>query len=145
VNAKLPGYLLVLEDSDEDFDTVLSAARKSALPHEIRRAVNGDECVRLLENYSETDRPLLALLDLNTPLGDGRDTLRTLRQNPKLRTLPVVILSTSGNPKDLDYCYNEGANAYHTKPVDYPEHLDTVCRIFEYWLEGVMLPSSPNL
>lgn len=145
MNATPPGYLLVLEDSDEDFDTLLCAAQESALPHEIRRAVNGDECVKLLENCSPQERPLLALLDLNTPQGDGRHALRSLRQNPNLRTLPIVILSTSGAPKDLAYCYDEGANAYHTKPVDYPEHLETIRGIFKYWLEGVMLPASPNL
>lgn len=144
MNPNPPGYLLVLEDSDEDFDTVLSAARKSGLPHQIRRAVNGDECVQLLEEWREAEgeRPLLALLDLNTPQGDGRHALQTLRRHPGFKTLPVVILSTSANPKDLDDCYHEGANAYHTKPVDYPEHVETVCRIFDYWLLGVRLPSS---
>jgi len=124
---------------------VLSAAQKSGLTHRIRRAVNGDECLQLLEEWQDADgdRPLMALLDLNTPQGDGRHALKHLRGHPAFKTLPVVILSTSANAKDLEYCYHEGANAYHTKPVDYPEHVDTVCRIFDYWLLGVVLPSSP--
>lgn len=138
------GYLLVLEDSDEDFDTLLCAARKSMLPHEIRRATTGDECLEMLERWQtgSEERPLLAVMDLNTPQTDGRQALRSLRQNPVFRSLPVVILTTSGSPRDLDYCYNEGANAYHTKPVDYPEYLETLRRIFEYWLQGVILPSN---
>jgi CheY-like chemotaxis protein len=135
-------YLLVLEDSDEDFDTVMSAARDAKLPYEIRRAVTGDDCMRLLTQPPEgcADRPLLVILDLNTPQGDGRQALQTLRRDKRFQTLPIIILSSSGNPQDLEFCYGEGANAYHTKPVHYPAHLQTLRQIFDYWLEGVVLP-----
>ena len=139
-----PGYLLVVEDSDEDFATVLEAARAAGLPHEIRRATSGEECLRLLDENEREHRakPSLVLLDLNTPLGDGRDALRGIRQNERLRAFPLVVLSTSSNPRDVEYCYAAGTNAYHTKPVSYPEHLRTLQAIFTYWLTGVMLPSS---
>jgi CheY-like chemotaxis protein len=139
-----PGYLLVVEDSDEDFATVLEAARAAGLPHEIRRAASGDECLRLLgDNEREgSANPSLVLLDLNTPQGDGRDALRSIRQNERLRALPLVVLSTSGNPRDVEYCYAAGANAYHLKPVNYPEHLRTLRSIFDYWLAGVVLPAA---
>lgn len=139
------GYLLVLEDSDEDFDTIVTAARGSEMQHTIRRAVNGDECVELLSDWVEAEhcRPILALLDLNTPQGDGRYALKALRKDERFRTMPIVILSTSANPKDLDYCYEEGANAYHVKPVDYPSHIQTLVQIFDYWLRGVILPATP--
>lgn len=138
-------YLLVLEDSDEDFDTVLCAAREAKLPHQIRRAVTGDDCIRLLTELpaGDAERPLLVILDLNTPQGDGRAALKVIRNDERFRTLPIVILSTSGNPKDLEYCYREGANAYHTKSVHYPDHLQTLRQIFDYWLEGVVLPVAP--
>jgi CheY-like chemotaxis protein len=87
--------------------------------------------------------PSLILLDLNTPQGDGRDALRAIRQNERLRALPLVVLSTSSNPRDVEYCYAAGANAYHTKPVSYPEHLRTLRSIFDYWLTGVVLPDAP--
>ena len=132
-----PGYVLVVEDSDEDFETVLEAARAAGLPHEIRRATSGDECLRLLD---ENPRARLVLLDLNTPQGDGRDALRSIRQNERLRALPLVVLSTSGNPRDLDFCYQNGVNAYHTKPVSFPAHLLTLRCIFDYWLGSVVLP-----
>ncbi|MGL5016622.1 MAG: response regulator [Luteolibacter sp.] len=139
-----PGYLLVVEDSDEDFETVLEAARAAGLPHEIRRATSGDECLRLLDENVRAHRanPQLVLLDLNTPQGDGREALRSIRQNERLRALPLVVLSTSSNPRDLDFCYAAGANAYHTKPVSYPEHLQTLRAIFEYWLTRVVLPTA---
>lgn len=140
-----PGYLLVVEDSDEDFDTVLEAVRAAGLPHEIRRATSGEECLRLLDENEREHRanPSLVLLDLNTPLGDGRDALRGIRQNERLRALPLVVLSTSGNPRDVEYCYAAGANAYHTKPVNYPAHLKTLRDIFDYWLNRVVLPAAP--
>jgi len=140
-----PGYLLVVEDFDEDFDTVLEAAHAAGLPHEIRRATSGDECVCLLGDSERegSANPSLVLLDLNTPRGDGRDALRSIRQNERLRALPLVVLSTSSNPRDLEFCYASGANAYHTKPVSYPEHLKTLREIFSYWLTSVALPTSP--
>lgn len=143
--APLPGYIMVVEDSDEDFETVLEAARSLGLRHEIRRATSGEECLRLLgENERERRKnPSLVLLDLNTPLSDGRDALRSIRQNERMRALPLVVLSTSSNPRDVEFCYTAGVNAYHTKPVSYPAHLQTLRDIFDYWLTSVVLPSSP--
>jgi len=137
-------FLLVVEDSDEDFETVLDAARRTGLKHEIRRAATGDDFLRLLGDWEcgRLPKPALVLLDLNTPGTDGRDALRIIRQNERLRTLPLVILSTSANPRDVEFCYAAGANAYHTKPVDYPAHLQMLHEIFDYWLHRVTLPPS---
>ncbi|RYD36008.1 MAG: response regulator [Verrucomicrobiaceae bacterium] len=142
--ANQEGYLLVLEDSDDDFDTVMTAAIQANLGTQIRRAITGDDCLRLMGEWYETgqEKPVLALLDLNTPQGDGRHALRTLRRDDRFRTVPVVVLSTSSSPKDLELCYTEGANAYHLKSVDYPEHVRTVRTILEYWLTGVILPTT---
>lgn len=138
-------HLLVLEDSDEDFDTVLCAAREAKLPHQIRRALTGDDCIRLLAELPAdgNEKPLLVILDLNTPQGDGRAALKLIRNDERFKTLPIIILTTSGNHKDLEYCYREGANAYHTKSVSYPEHVKTLRQIFDYWLQEVVLPVAP--
>lgn len=144
MNATPPlGHVLVVEDSDEDFATVLDAATAVGLPHEIRRATSGDECLRMLEDNERAHRahPRLVLLDLQTPQGDGRHALRLIRENARLRTLPLVVLSTSDNPRDVEYCYATGANAYHTKPVSYPAHLNTLRAIFDYWLNSVTISS----
>lgn len=143
--APLPGYIMVVEDSDEDFETVLEAARSLGLRHEIRRATSGEECLRLLGDNERERRknPSLVLLDLNTPLSDGRDALRSIRQNERMRALPLVVLSTSSNPRDVEFCYAAGANAYHTKPVGYPAHLQTLRDILDYWLSRTVLPFSP--
>lgn len=135
--------ILVLEDSDEDFATVQDAARLAGLPHPIVRASSGGECLRLLhaELQGRTAVPLLALLDLNTPGDDGREALRQIRRDAALQTLPLVVLSASANPRDLQFCYAHGANAYHVKPVEHALHLRLLQQIFAYWLGSVTLPA----
>lgn len=141
--------ILVVEDSDEDFATVIDAARRAGIPNPIRRAISGDECVRLLRESVLQPRmqnavPALVLLDLNTPQGDGRDALREIKQDDALRAVPLVVLSTSSNPRDLAFCYASGANAYHIKPVVHTAHLQVLEKIFDYWLSGTELPLLPK-
>jgi len=132
--------ILVLEDCDEDFETVLDAARLAGVTHDFRRVTTGDECISLLRDRTHTATPVLVLLDLNTPKGDGREALRFIKRHDTLRSLPVVVLSTSSNPRDLGFCFDSGANAYHIKPVRHDEHLRTLGDIFHYWLRAVVLP-----
>ena len=135
------GHIIVVEDSDEDFDTVLDAARLASVTHEIRRAVSGDECLRLLGTpESLLEPPAIVLLDLNTPGGDGRDLLNGIHQNKRLFVIPIIVLSTSSNPRDVSFCYEHGATAYHVKPVSHPEHLKILQSIFHYWLHCAVLP-----
>lgn len=131
--------VLVVEDSEEDFQTVLDAARRAGLMHPIVRASSGGECLRLLRG-APRDRALLVLLDLNTHGLDGREALREIRGDDSLKVLPLVVLSASANPRDLQSCYALGANAYHVKPVDHAQHLQVLQSIFTYWLGSVVLP-----
>jgi len=138
--------ILVVEDSDEDFETVQEAARNIGLLNPIVRAASGSECLRLLRLWRDGPRsrdklPALVLLDLNTPGEDGRDVLREVRSDDVLGTLPVVVVSTSASPRDLQFCYANGANAYHVKPVAYGMHLKMLQAIFGYWLGSVVLPA----
>lgn len=145
-----PPLLLVIEDSDEDFDTCCDAARRAGVRHAIRRISTGDECLEYLadlQRQADPSRPALVLLDLNTPAGDGREALVMLKADPRLRSIPVVVLTTSSNPRDVGFCYRAGVNAYHVKPVRYPEHLRVLETVFGYWLHGgVVLPEDggPN-
>jgi len=134
--------ILVIEDCDEDFATVVEAAHRAAVRNPIRRALSGEEGVRMLRDNSHNRRPAaaLVLMDLKTQRGNGRDALQLIKADEDLGVLPVVVLSTSTNPRDLRDCYARGANAYHCKPVDYPSHLDTLNWIFKYWLKSVLLP-----
>lgn len=131
--------VLVVEDSEEDFQTVLDAATLAGLTHPIVRASSGGECLRLLRG-APRGRALLVLLDLNTHGDDGRDALREIRADDSLKAMPLVVLSASANPRDLQFCYAQGANAYHVKPVDHALHLQVLRSIFDYWLGSVVLP-----
>lgn len=143
------GHIMVVEDSDEDFDTVQDAAKRSGLQQPMVRARSGAECLRLL--HEGLGRPgsrglrdtqtLMVLLDLNTHGDDGREVLLHVRRHDALGTVPVVVLSASDNARDLRFCYANGANAYHVKPVNHALHLKVVQDIFAYWLGSVVLPA----
>ena len=130
--------LVVVEDSDEDFDTVVEAVERSGMTVEVHRATTGEGGLEVLRELV-TDRPVLVLMDLNTPGTDGRDALATLKADPTLKLIPVIVFSTSANPKDVGYCYAAGANAYHVKPVRYPDHLQLVVDLISYWFGRVAL------
>jgi CheY-like chemotaxis protein len=138
--------IVVVEDSDEDFDTVQDAARRSGILHPVVRARTGAECLALLRGSQGSPGirdalTLLVLLDLNTPGDDGRDVLREVRSDGALGALPVVVLSASASTRDLQFCYANGANAYHVKPVDHALHLKVLRDVFAYWLGSVVLPA----
>ena len=110
--------ILVVEDSDEDFDTLRDAARAAGLSHPIHRATSGGECLALLRGSIHPPlKPALVMMDLNSHGVDGREALEVIKSDCALKELPVVVLTTSSNPKDMAFCYQAGANAYHVKPV----------------------------
>jgi CheY-like chemotaxis protein len=100
----------------------------------------GEETLELL---ARAPRPSLILLDLNLAGLDGRQVLERLKADASLRAIPVIILSTSDNPKDVQSCYQLGASAYLLKPVDLAR-FERMVRLFkEFWLEFVILPQQP--
>ncbi len=139
--------LLVVEDSDEDFDTVLMAAQLAGIHHEIRRSLTGDDGLSQLRGVAGHARVQVAmvLLDLNTPHGDGRYALEQMHADPQLSSIPVVVLSTSANPRDVDFCYEHGANAFHVKPVSHSEYLLLLQTLLSYWLSSVVLTTAHTL
>ena len=145
MSAKQP--VLVVEDNDDDFETALDAARRAEISNPLRRVTCGDECLRLLRQSVQNRSPLpaLVLLDLNTPGDDGRDALSQIKACNQLRAIPTVVLSTSSNPRDVDFCYASHANAYHAKPVSHRAHLQILQDIFGYWLGCALLPTEPML
>jgi CheY-like chemotaxis protein len=140
------GRVVVLEDSDEDFDSVREAAQRLGLTaDDVSRATTGEECMKLLRghgNGAAPIRPTFVLLDLNTPGLDGRDALSEIRSDALLNSIPVVVLTTSGNPREINSCYERGANACHVKRVRYEEHLDVLVDVLSYWLRRVILPDA---
>lgn len=131
------GPILAVEDCDEDFDTLRQALRRAGRREEPVRALDGDECLDLLERRRrDGGLPRLILMDLNTPGNDGRDALRAIKADPVLRAIPVVIFTTSSNPRDIQSCRAAGADAYHIKPFGFSEHMDLLERIFWLWLDS---------
>jgi CheY-like chemotaxis protein len=133
--------ILIVEDSEEDFDTVKTAFEEARIPNELRRATTAEACLKLLKSDGPAPlRPAFVLMDLNLPGWDGREVIQMLKADPKLRALPVVVLTTSSSPKDLDLSYQSGASAYHVKPVRHADHLQLLNDIVRYWLGSVVYP-----
>jgi CheY-like chemotaxis protein len=136
-----------MEDNDGDFETAVEAIERAGVYNQILRAVSGSDCLRLLREIcaSHGALPAFVLMDLNTPSTDGRDALSEMHMDDELHAVPVVVLSTSSNPKDVDYCYRKGARAYHIKPVNHAAHRAMLQTIFSYWMTSTVLPSERNL
>jgi CheY-like chemotaxis protein len=138
--------ILLVEDSPEDFETTERAFRRSGLKNPIYRCADGDEALDFLHRrgqYSEPDkapRPGVILLDLNLPGTDGREVLSEIKNDPDLKQIPVIVLTTSKDERDVEVCYRCGANSYIQKPVDLDGFMKAIERLNDYWFEVVILP-----
>jgi CheY-like chemotaxis protein len=139
--------LLVAEDSNEDFKMLQRLMRRMTVQNPIYRCTTGDEVLDFLYQAGDyhsphlAPRPSVILLDLNLPGIDGRDVLERLKQDKSFKEIPIVVFTTSANPKDIELCYQRGANGYLIKPMDANELEKTVQAFVEYWLEANMPPS----
>ncbi|MFQ4145949.1 response regulator [Chlorogloeopsis sp. ULAP02] len=138
---KLKDSLLVVEDSHEDFKMLQRLMRRMAVQNPIYRCSSGDEVFDFLYqegNYQNPDlapRPSVILLDLNLPGIDGRNVLERLKQDTTFREIPIVVFTTSAHPKDVEFCYEKGANGYLIKPMDAQELRKIIQAFVDYWLE----------
>ncbi|MCC5642696.1 response regulator [Nostoc sp. CHAB 5824] len=145
---KLHEPLLVVEDSNEDFRMLQRLMRRMSVQNPIHRCTNGDEVLdflyqlgsEALRNSKVALRPSVILLDLNLPGIDGRDILDRLKQDKSFKEIPIVVFTTSSNPKDIELCYQKGANGYLVKPMDAQELKKTIQAFVDYWLEANMPP-----
>ncbi|MCC5663278.1 response regulator [Nostoc sp. CHAB 5784] len=145
---KLHEPLLVVEDSNEDFRMLQRLMRRMSVQNPIHRCTNGDEVLdflyqlgsEALRNSKVALRPSVILLDLNLPGIDGRDILERLKQDKSFKEIPIVVFTTSSNPKDIELCYQKGANGYLVKPMDAQELKKTIQAFVDYWLEANMPP-----
>ncbi|MEH2071515.1 MAG: response regulator [Nostoc sp.] len=150
---KLHEPLLVVEDSNEDYRMLQRLMRRMSVQNPIHRCTNGDEVLDFLHqqtsdyaqgedllNSKVVPRPSVILLDLNLPGIDGRDILDRLKQDKSFKQIPVVVFTTSSNPKDIELCYQKGANGYLVKPMDAQELKKTMQAFVDYWLEANTSP-----
>lgn len=140
MRADLPP-ILVVDDSDDDFDTVVLAAQQARIGNALVHARDADEARRMLSLVPPVDYAFV-LLDCNLPGEDGLSLLEELRQHPRHRMLPVIVLTASINPRDRDAFYAAGINAYHVKMVNFEEGLANLANVFRYWLTQVVLPGA---
>lgn len=141
-----PSFLIV-EDSDEDYAALERIVKraKSPFPVRLERCISAEQVLAMLNSPLMPERnlpelPAVIVLDLNLPGLSGREVLQAVRQHPRLKRTPVVIFSTSSSPKDIEWCYEHGANSYHVKQTDYAAFKRAVELLVDYWVEAVRLP-----
>ena len=142
--------ILLVEDNADDVELTLRAFRKSDFVSTVTVARDGVEALDfLLANGGPADRngdglPDLVLLDIKLPRVDGLQVLERLRANPRTKLVPIVVLTSSIEPKDLLTCYALGANSYVRKPIDFQQYSKALQQIGSYWLETNQAPPPPG-
>ena len=140
----MPIEILLVEDSPGDVRLTREAFKDARVLVNLQVAGDGEEAMAFLKRqgkYSSKPRPDIILLDLTLPKKDGRAVLAEIKEDPKLQTIPVVILTTSASEADVLKSYSLHANCYITKPVDLDGFLKVVKSIDGFWLSVVRLPT----
>ena len=141
-----PITLLLADDDPDDRLLARQALEKSRLANDLRCVEDGEELLDYLRRRGkyadpkESPRPGLVLLDLNLPRKDGREALREIKNDPTLRDIPIVVLTTSKAEEDVARAYLLGVNSYITKPVKFSALVEIMRAICKYWFEIVELP-----
>ena len=145
-----PITILLADDDPDDRLLAKQALERSRLANDLRFVEDGEELIDYLRRRGRfTDphtspRPGLILLDLNMPRKDGREALKEIKNDPRLRDIPVVVLTTSKTDEDIVRTYNLGVNSYITKPVRFSALVSVMRAIGKYWFEIVELPPGHN-
>src|SRR5271154_6902835 len=138
-----PIEVLLVEDSPGDVRLTQEAFKDAKVHINLHVASDGEKAMAFLAregNYADVPRPDLILLDLNLPKKDGREVLAEIKESPSLKTIPVVILTTSASEADILRSYRLHANCYITKPVGLDGFLEVIRSIDSFWLSVVKLP-----
>lgn len=140
--------ILMADDDDDDYLLTQKALKQSKLLNELCRVKDGEELMDYLNGHGEYAgqrehrRPGVILLDLNMPRKDGREALKEIKSDPKLKDIPVVIFTTSKAEEDIYKSYQLGVNSFITKPVTFEGLLQVIQALGKYWFEIVELPVS---
>ncbi|TLS69275.1 response regulator [Mariprofundus erugo] len=145
-----PITILMADDDPEDRMLAEEALEEARLANDLRFVEDGEELIDYLKRRGkfadpkDSPRPGLILLDLNMPRKDGREALEEIKADPMLKTLPVVILTTSEADEDILRSYDLGASSYITKPVTFDGLVNIMRALKVYWFEIVELPENNN-
>lgn len=138
-----PIEILLVEDNPGDARLALEALKESKVHNNLHHVSDGVEAMKFLRRQMEqtgVPPPDLILLDLNMPRMDGREVLEEIKEDPDLRVIPVVVLTTSEAERDLLKSYGMHANAYIVKPIDLDRFMEVIQAIEEFWFSIVKLP-----
>jgi len=135
--------ILLVEDNPADIRLVQEVFKEARINNKMHVTLNGEKAMQLLRReseYAHVSRPDLIILDLNLPKKDGKEVLKEIKEDMNLKTIPVIILTTSNAEDDLIETYENNANCYITKPVDLDNFIKVVKTIENFWLSVVKLP-----
>jgi two-component system, response regulator len=138
--------ILMVEDNIDDYDAALRSFKAAHLYNPVHWCQTGGDALNYLKHegvYAQgpaAEKPALVLLDLNMPGIDGRKVLSILKQDKALKRIPIIILTTSSDERDINECYELGASTYIQKPVEFDGLIKAVGRIKDYWFGVALLP-----
>lgn len=135
-----PIKMLLVEDNPADIRLIREVLKETN--NELFVVKDGVEAINFLNhesNYSNTPRPDIIILDLNLPRKDGREVLKEIKKNDNLKSIPVIVLTTSNSEDDIIKTYKNYANCYITKPVDFDQFLKVIESIESFWHNAVRL------
>jgi two-component system, chemotaxis family, response regulator Rcp1 len=138
-----PTEILLVEDNPGDVVLVREALKTAKVRNNLHVASDGELAIDFLRAGKSNPngiRPGLVLLDLNLPKKDGREVLRDIKNDPELRSIPVVVMTSSEDEEDIWKAYDAQANCYITKPVNFEQLMKVVQTIEDFWLNLVQLP-----
>ncbi len=131
-------HILLVEDNQGDILLTLEAFEECKFKTEISVAKNGKEALNFLFKrgaFMDVETPDLVLLDINIPIFNGLEVLQQIKTDATLKKIPVIMLTTSSNPKDINSAYENYCNSYVKKPLEIIDFLSTVLKIEEFWLQ----------
>ena len=139
-----PVNILLVEDNPGDIRLTKEAFKEGRIKNDLYVVTDGEEAIsylRKIGKYENAITPDLILLDLNLPKKDGREVLSEIKEDPQLKCIPVIILTTSSAQNDIISTYEGHANCYIMKPVDFTQFLSVIRTIEDFWLSVVKLPN----
>ncbi|MEX1010700.1 MAG: response regulator [Balneolaceae bacterium] len=136
-------HILLVEDNEGDIVLTRDALEEGKISNSLFVVRDGEEALEYLEKrgrYRDAENPHLILLDINLPKMNGHEVLVKIKQNPELKHIPVIMLTTSSSESDVMQAYRNYSNCYITKPVDVETFLNLVSSIETFWISIVELP-----
>jgi len=145
MNSVRPIEILLVEDSVDEAELTMQALQEGRVRNRIHWVEDGEDAIAFLRRHGQhaaAPRPDLVLLDLRLPRMSGLEVLREMKENPLWRRIPVIIMTSSDDEKDVLSAYDRHANCYVTKPVDLEKFLEAIRSIEDFWLTIVHLPAA---